>query len=153
MSEQITHKYHGQTITFDEKKEDWKVVMDNHEQHHKSLQVVKNYIDRRNKKKFNRIPVFINKGYSYYDSEGYDKAVITSIGVDETVFVVREGEKHASHCRTAFVRNAKNEKLIKKIADLCKARKKAGDDIDAAKRMLIQVDFEALIKKALDKKE
>lgn len=150
MENQITHKYHGQKIVFDEKQEDWKVVIDFKEQHHKSLQVIKNYIDRRNKKEFTRVPVFVQKGNSYYDrQEGYEKAMITSVGVDGTIFVVREGRSSAEHCGTAYIQDAKNEALIKEIVALYKAVKVTNEKLRVAQNKLKEVNFEALRKKAL----
>lgn len=151
MGNEIIHEYHGQRIVFDEQHEDWKVVIDGDEQHHKSLQIIKNYIDRKNKKEFTRVPVFVEKGrgWGYQDTEGYEKAMITSVGVDGTIFIVREGRKSAEHCRTAYIQNAANENLIKEIEALYKAREDADKKYDQAKQKLKAVDFEALEKKAL----
>ncbi len=153
MSDQIIHEYHGQKISFDERREEWKVVMDEKEQYHKNLKVIKNYIDSRNKKKFDRVPVFVEKGSSYsshFNQEhGYEKAVITSVGVDGTIFVVRQGTKYAEHCGTAYIQDAKNKKLIEEIVTLHKARNEADKKLRAAKDKLVEVDFDALRKKAL----
>lgn len=149
MGDQIIHEYHGEKISFDESKEEWKVVFDGKAQYHKSLQVIKNYIDRRNKKKFDRIPVFIQKGRYYGENEGYVKATITSVGVDGTIFIVREGRKSAEHCGMAYVRNAKNEKLIEEITTLHKAKEQATERLRVARNRLVVVNFETLRKKAL----
>ena len=61
MEKQIRYEYHGQIIIFDEERDEWRVVFDHKEQRHKSLQIIKDYIDKRNKKVFKRIPVFIQK--------------------------------------------------------------------------------------------
>lgn len=149
MADQIIHEYHGQKIEFDESREEWGVVFDGTEQFHKSLQVVKNYIDRGNKKKFERVPIFVQKGSYYNGIPGYEKAMITSVGVDGTIFIVREGRKSAEHCGTAYVRNDKNKKLIEEIITLETARKKATERLRVAKNRLVEVNFEALRKKAL----
>lgn len=149
MSETIIHEYHGQKIEFQERTEEWGVVYDGVEQLHKSLQFVKNYIDRRNKKEFERVPVFVERG-SFYDSkEGYEKAMITSVGVDGTIFIVREGRKSAEHCGTAYVQNEKNARLVGEIMMLHKAHDQAENRLRVAKDKLVEVNFEALKKKAL----
>lgn len=152
MDTNITHEYHGTKITFDEKREEWKIVKDGKEQRHKSLQIVKNYIDRANKKAFKRVPVFVQKG-SYFSSAGYDEAEITSVGVDGTVFVVKKGEKHASHCGTAYKHNAANAKKVAEIDRLQKIKDDAEEALREAKNSLERVDFDALRKQALGEKE
>ena len=153
MENKITHEYHGERITFNEQREEWGVVMDHKEQFHKSLQVIKNYVDRRNKKKFTRVPVFVKERYGYNSNvEKYEKAVITSVGVDGTIFIVRESQKHAEHCGRAYTQSPKNEKLIGEIGLLIKERDLAKEKLDNAQKKLTSIDFEALRKKALGEK-
>ena len=146
----ISLEYHGEQITFDEDREEWKVVINFKGQYHKSLQVIKNYIDRRNKKKFDRVLVFIEERTSYFARQrGFIKAVITSVGVDGTVFVVREGQKNAEHCGTAYSRNKENVSLIKKIGIAQRKKESAEKEYRELRESLEAVDFNALRKKAL----
>jgi len=150
MSDKIKTEYHGYDIHFDEKNEGWFIIIDGKIQYHKSLQSIKNYIDRLNKKDFKRIPVYVfNGGYFRGGREGYAKAEITSIGVDRTVYVVREGNKNAEHCGTAFVRNAKNEELIKRIEEAKEEKDRADRKYEEAKTALERLDLEKVIDKAL----
>ena len=151
MTSQITREYHGQTISFDERREEWKITMDGKEQCHKSLQIIKNYIDRRNKKEFKRVPVFVQEGNWYHSTRKYEKATITSVGVDETIFIVREGRKHAEHCGTAYLQNDKNKKLIEEIAALHGDRDRADEKLSAAREKLVEVNLDKLREEALRK--
>lgn len=150
MENQIVQEYHGKQIKFDEKKEEWFVNFEGKLQYHKSLQIIKNYIDRLNKKAFDRVPVFVSKRRSYYNrEEEYEKAVITSVGVDGTIYIVREGQKNAEHCYCAYVQNEKNEALIKEIAVAYQEKKDAEKKYEVARKKLEEIDFNGLKKKAL----
>jgi len=150
--QEILYQYHGHQIRFDQEKEDWYIVSNFKEQHHKSLQAIKNFIDRMNKKEFERVPVFVPKSTGYFShsrGQSYEDATITSVGIDGTIFIVREGKKSAEHCRIAYIKNAKNKALIYNIGLAYHAKEKAEKEYDALRAKLEVVDYEALIKKAL----
>lgn len=150
---QIQQEYHGKKIFFDEKKEEWYINTDGKYQYHKSLQIIKNWIDKSNKKQFERIPVFVSKNRYHYGSreQGYENGVITSVGVDGTVFVVREGRKSAEHCYAAYIKDENNASLIKEIAIAHKEKVEAEAKYDMATKKLKEVDFDKLREKVLGK--
>ncbi len=149
----LEQQYHGHRIYFKEKTEEWCITLEGKEQCNKSLQAIKNYIDRANKKKFTRVPVYVDKEVSWYKKdEGYDEAEITSVGIDGTIFIVRRGSKHAEHSRICYVRDDKNAKLIIEIARLTKVYQDAKQAKEKAEEELQKVDLEALRKEALGEK-
>lgn len=150
----ITREYHGHTITFDEEKEKWYIVVDGRRQEHSSFKIVQNYVDRLNKKAFKRIPVFIEIGYRWNRNggQGWTKGVITSVGVDGTVFVVKEGEKHAEHCGVAYEQTPENKKKIEQVVKLNKDRDALDEKIRKVYNSIKNVDFNKIRKEALGEK-
>lgn len=146
-------------MVFDEGREVWWVMIDGKKQEHASIKIVKAFIDRHNKNDFERIPIFMrDTGGGYYsynrkDGPDYVKAVITSIGIDGTVFVVKEGEKHAEHMRyDLYVQNAKNEKLIAELEEITVQKKALDKKYQEKKEQLVEVDIEKLRKQVLGEK-
>ena len=146
--ENITQEYHGSKIYFDEKTEEWCVTFDGHTNKNKSLQLVKNFIDRRNKNDFKRIPVYLEDGNYYHDSS-YKKATITSMGLDGRLYVVKDGEKSASVVWGAIIQNEENEKKIAEILEIQKQSEQLKERRQKLVSSLKKVDTDAIKKKVL----
>lgn len=152
----IEQEYHGQTIQFDEGSERWFIYHEGKQQSNASIKIIKNFIDRLNKKAFDRIPIYVEQERSYYSRneivQGYEEATITSIGIDGTVFIVRNGQKSASHGWGGYLKSEKNKKLIDEIIQIRGQIIKLKIEEEKKEKSLEKVDTEKLRRQVLGEK-
>jgi len=156
-------QYRGYTIIFNEG-EKWETLLKGAKrpEMHENIKRVQDAIDRSLRGDFERLPVFIEKrnANGYGRSGRYEKATITSVGIDRDVFVQREGQKHTeahSHYNGGlFVQNPANAQLIAElhaiqdeIETLESKRRQAAEKSSQKARKLQVVDTEKIVAKVL----
>lgn len=149
----VSVEYHGTKIHFDGEKEVWYIVMEGKRTENKSIKLIQTFIDRMKKKAFERIPVFVRERGGYYSrgDRKFVKAMITSVGVDGTLFIVRDGSKSAEHGWGGYVQNESNAKLIKEIESLEVQMEKMKNEKEAKEKQLEEIDTDKIRESVLGK--
>lgn len=161
MNQALSQEYHGYQIYFDDKAEEWWFQdKEGDQQKNKSLKLIKNYIDRLNKKAFTRVSVYVKGGRRYYSSvdedEKYVKATITSVGIDGTIYIVRGSSKHAERFwdhSEVWEQTSDNWNKMQQVVEIEKQIKMLEKKKDKIHESLKKIDLAKLKKQALGEKE
>lgn len=157
---EITVEYRGTKITYTQA-EEWEVMLPGKKrpESNQSLELVKRAIDRSFRKDFDRIPVLVEKPRSdrgWGNSYRYESAMITSVGIEGEVFVVREGSKTAEEAHTIYLDTPENRKKMEyltKVQDEIESIRSKASDLERTqygkRDKLKEFDKEALRKKVL----
>ncbi len=118
--EEISVIYKGWRIVFVEdsweKKEYWVLVDDDNNRDYKNekLKVVKEYIDRLNKKDFKQFEIY-HRGWR----GGYHKFIVTSINEDGDLWIkTSQGRRQKIRADQAVILSDENDSIIKEILDI-----------------------------------
>lgn len=160
---EISVTYRGFKISYTSHRDEevWSVVLPGKKnpETNRQLELVKRAIDRTFRKPFDRISVLVEKrssGSGWGHSDRFEKAMITSVGIEGELFIVREGQKSAEEANTLYVDTPGNAKIateLEGIEDEITTLRSKASDLERGqykkREKLLAFDKEALRKKVL----